>query len=209
VVSARRPRRRRRSRPGCAPAGQPSRAAGQKTPEQPFCRYGRCLRRRSERRQRAAGHAWVFAPPFRIVDVTLRQQPYRGHERDYLPPSVFSENAMPDDVEVDDLISPPVRAMLRARGVSGRAQLAAVYGDLPRILQCFDTCSVVWNGTRLKYAPAAFGVSEAGLEQITNITFLGRSPLELYTTAVGPHLSCRHLRVRCAESSSRSRDPRV
>src|ERR1051325_826157 len=41
-----------------------------------------------------AGHAWLVAPPFSIVDLTLSGQPFRSDEqRRLLPPVVLVENA--------------------------------------------------------------------------------------------------------------------
>lgn len=40
------------------------------------------------------GHVWVAAPPFNIIDLTIRQQPYTHREKDYLPDMIISQSQL-------------------------------------------------------------------------------------------------------------------
>ncbi|RYG37306.1 hypothetical protein EON81_07110 [bacterium] len=52
----------------------------------------------------AAGHAWVWAPPYRIIDSTIRLEPYFDGEEELLPEFVLQENARPGEVEAVDIM---------------------------------------------------------------------------------------------------------
>jgi hypothetical protein len=64
-----------------------------------------------------AGHAWLFAPPYTVVDIAVRQQPYRSKEKRYIPERVLTTNDVPVPVDTDDIVSPSARAELMAHGV--------------------------------------------------------------------------------------------
>ncbi len=62
-----------------------------------------------------AGHAWIFAPPFTVVDIAVRQQPYEAVEAIYIPEKVLSVDTHSVEVDADDIVSPSARAEMRKK----------------------------------------------------------------------------------------------
>ena len=62
------------------------------------------------------GHAWVCAPPFKVVDLSFSIQPYQAREQRYLNGYVLIEECEqpPEETTLTDLMEPEVRAELRA-----------------------------------------------------------------------------------------------
>ncbi|RYG46896.1 hypothetical protein EON79_08870 [bacterium] len=52
----------------------------------------------------AAGHAWVWAPPYRIIDSTIRLEPYFDGEEKLLPEVVLQTEGRPGEVEAVDIM---------------------------------------------------------------------------------------------------------
>ncbi|WCZ14697.1 hypothetical protein GSS20_25555 (plasmid) [Vibrio parahaemolyticus] len=41
-----------------------------------------------------AGHAWVYAPPFSIIDITLNQQPHPENKKAFIPKVILVKDAV-------------------------------------------------------------------------------------------------------------------
>lgn len=134
-----------------------------------------------------AGHAWVFAPPFTVVDIALKQQNFSGAERRHLPEMVLSQSSTPADVEAADYISPVARQALNAHGIPEDHHLQACAPYLPKIFDCFPAISELGpTGSHLKYAPMAVHAPDGTFETMSNMTFNGLTPYQLYTQKVRP-----------------------
>ena len=51
-----------------------------------------------------AGHAWVFAPPYKVIDISIKQQKQPENELEYIPNFVLAENVSPCNMTVMDII---------------------------------------------------------------------------------------------------------
>lgn len=128
-----------------------------------------------------AGHAWLVAPPYQIIDLTLSQQPYEGQEKQYIPDTVMTTNASPDVVTLDDIVSPSKRAEMLALGIPYKDQLKASATLIPEIHASFPVLTVPGlDSSRLKYSPVAIGIPEEKLIAMRNMTFRGMTPWEFY-----------------------------
>jgi hypothetical protein len=128
-----------------------------------------------------AGHAWLYAPPYTVVDIAVRQQPYRYKEREYIPDRILTTNDEPVDVDVEDIISPTVRADLFVRGIPGHLHLAELAQYIPDIFCAFHPIEVPGlRGAKLKYSPTASYAPDGKLSGITNMTFSGLTPWQFY-----------------------------
>lgn len=129
-----------------------------------------------------AGHAWLLAPPFTVVDISVRQQPYKSAMKHYLPEMVLSEESRRVDVFVEDIVSPSVRqAMLRC-GIPKEHHLTACARYVPGIFEAIPPVLVpAMDGTILKYSPVAIHAPDKPLEEMENMDFGGLTPWELYT----------------------------
>jgi len=57
-----------------------------------------------------ASHAWLCAPPFRIVDLTLGMQQNSGNEDRYLGEPILAEHASRDAARLEEVFDPAIRA---------------------------------------------------------------------------------------------------
>ncbi len=131
--------------------------------------------------QFVAGHAWLFAPPFTVVDITARLQPYKGKERNYIPNKVLSTRTKHATVRTEDVVSPEARLMLQARGIPPQDHLGTAAHLIPDIFESLPPIEVNgFKGSKLKYVPVAIHAPQEKLRDINNMTFDGLSPWELY-----------------------------
>lgn len=82
-----------------------------------------------------AAHAIVVAPPFGVVDVTLRHQHYKAEQARYLPPVVVADDWRRVDWAADDLANAEIRESLRLQRVPFEVLFKAV------IPQCSRSCA--------------------------------------------------------------------
>jgi hypothetical protein len=83
-----------------------------------------------------ASHAIVVAPPYSVVDVTIKQHPYPPDERDLLPEIVLSEIFEPSTWALEDLANPQVIETVRLAGMPFDAYLPREVEELPRAHHC-------------------------------------------------------------------------
>lgn len=134
-----------------------------------------------------APHAIVIAPPFGIIDVTVRYQQYSGRDTDYLPNSVVADQVQlvswePGDIANDELRGHLARLRIPFSEFMKRNQphILAVMKDLP-------PRQVEINGTLLKYVIVAIGGAQEQLEGINGYRPSGRTAMEIFQTEVTPH----------------------
>ena len=136
----------------------------------------------------SAGHAWVVAPPFGVIDLTIKQQERDSNESKYFPELIMSEELTPDLAKVEDIISPEVRQILQSQGVNSSNMIPMVNPILEKVLATFKSGTVVNNNTRFKYIPVALGAPDCPLEGMVGISIDGMSAIKMYTTLVKPKL---------------------
>lgn len=131
-----------------------------------------------------AGHAWVCAPPFRVVDVTAAlQRPYSPAARAVLGDFfVAAESVQPASPEAIDLFDPECVAMFRrARGSD--PTLRDVASQIPRLIEQverYGAFAVDRGRARLKYVGYGMTAPSELLEDPTIPLLAGRSRVELY-----------------------------
>lgn len=100
------------------------------------------------------GHAWVVAPPFLVVDVSVQRQPWDDHLT-LLPQVVLSEQLEPAHVYADTLLRAEAHAALEA--ALGRSPTVAdVQARVPwltKALRRLPTGAVLFGEVRLDYVP--------------------------------------------------------
>ena len=60
-----------------------------------------------------AGHTWLYAPPFQIVDITVSVQTYESNEAQYIPRYVIMRKAKRSPFDAIDLMDPDCVAQFR------------------------------------------------------------------------------------------------
>lgn len=135
------------------------------------------------------GHAWLFAPPFEIVDTTVRLQPYANGFAALVPDTILSEDAPKTGVTVEELISPELRRRLVAHRIPHAAMLPAVDRNASRFTTVFSSHQVRRGETEFRYHVTGMTAGDAPLEKVTNMQFGSRSPVEMYTQVIQPELA--------------------
>jgi hypothetical protein len=136
-----------------------------------------------------AAHAWVAAPPFEVVDVTVCQQPCATAERELLPFCVIASSLARGEVDVEDIVSVAVRLELTRKSVPYRNILAKVRPGLVEFLKYFPVgVHITSKGTQLKYIPVAIFAPNAPLEGLSMMDFAGKSPYGVYQELILPVL---------------------
>ncbi|AUX46390.1 uncharacterized protein SOCE26_078960 [Sorangium cellulosum] len=129
------------------------------------------------------GHAWVCAPPYRVVDVTVALQPYSDAQRAVLGNFFICEEAPPRaNVEANDLFDAECVAFYKQQRGS-----APTIRDLlefsPNILnqvQRFGVFSIEHGPVRLKYVGTSTTAPDLPLEEMACLSLSGRRPIEAY-----------------------------
>jgi hypothetical protein len=117
------------------------------------------------------GHAWVVAPPFIIVDATIRlQNPEGDPMNDYLPEIVAVEDARLTKPTVDDVVSAELRHAYAQREGRADGQLHhRLVPQLRKFAQSFPSRQLTIGQATLRYVPAAVRISDLPLEEVNGV----------------------------------------
>lgn len=141
--------------------------------------------------QFVAPHAVVVAPPFTVIDVTVKHQFYDEDAMvQWLPPIAMSKELRPYRVANNELVSPSARAELRMHGVTVERYLAQNKSDMLELMRQLPSREVVLDGGRLGYGLVAVGGYQERLHELhdTNCSIDGLTPVEIYEQDVLPRL---------------------
>ncbi|MEH6457940.1 MAG: hypothetical protein V7749_16550 [Cocleimonas sp.] len=137
----------------------------------------------------AAAHAWVFAPPFSIIDITLKQQSYSGKKKHYIPNVICIKDAETAISEIEDIISPDVVLQMKMQGMPESRMLDFVSSQLKIIQDSIPAKLVTVNATRIKYSPVAIFATDESLTKIKTMEFGGCSPFQMYKKKIEKQIS--------------------
>jgi hypothetical protein len=138
----------------------------------------------------AAGHAWVYAPPFDVVDLTIRQQPYDSpRTKVLLPKTIFEKAVTPFRLKPTDVCSKALLRMAAERGVPNDKAIFTLEPHLREFFQLFPCNLVKRERLAFRYVPVAVSASDAPLEKIVNYPMNGRFAAQIYEELVKPILS--------------------
>ncbi|WP_066798597.1 hypothetical protein [Sphingomonas soli] len=114
------------------------------------------------------GHSWVVAPPFVIVDPTIRlQNPPGDAINAYIPPIVAVEDAPLTKPTVDDVVSVALRAHTARQ--EGREDSQLHHRAVPHLREFgreFPSRQITIGQLRVRYVPVAVRISDVPLELI-------------------------------------------
>jgi hypothetical protein len=134
--------------------------------------------------QFTAAHAWVAAPPFFVVDVAVRLQPYAGKEANFLPDIICDEAKTLGEATLNDIVAPEILGILSARGIPKQQQLQSVSPATPAFVATFPTREINFQDTTLKYVPVAATAPDGPFENMKVLSFDGKSGYEVYVNDV-------------------------
>jgi hypothetical protein len=135
-----------------------------------------------------AAHAWLIAPPFLLVDIVIKRQPYEHGISDYLPEIVLANEANPSRASDDDLFSPYAQAHFRAQGIPRSMLITRITPHLPQFWSVFPPRKFRNRDSSIKYTPIGISASDLPLEGITSLTLSGRTGIQIYYDLIKPSL---------------------
>jgi hypothetical protein len=134
------------------------------------------------------GHKWVYAPPFEVVDVTLKLQDYDNGIVEFLPDTMFAETVDYAAANLEDLVSPKYLAIGIAEGFDPEDGINGVYPHYKEIAPHFPACVIREGSVSLKYIPTGVGVSDGPLEKIRSFSVKGKPAIDFYRDNIKPQI---------------------
>lgn len=140
--------------------------------------------------QPRAGHVWVVAPPFEIIDVTLKAQPYERGEADLMPDVLAlesSERITPNSIDFfeTELLAHAHRSVGGARETVHQR----THPGMMSAVDYFPSWLVTQDKARMRYATGGISLSTApDLEALKNRTWNGRYAAAVLRDVVRPAL---------------------
>jgi hypothetical protein len=140
---------------------------------------------------REYGHKWLVAPPFSVIDVTLKLQDYERPFRDRLPEQVLAKDPPTTKGDAEDIFSP---SAIRSVGLQGLSPAQALAQYVPKYVQSFAADFPAYlvqgpDGLQLKYVPVRIGGSDSPLKRIRSFMVQGRTAYEFYEQEIKPKLA--------------------
>jgi len=134
------------------------------------------------------GHSWVVAPPFTVIDITTRQQVFKGGQEKYIPKLICSTSKKTTKIYEIDLISPVASAFCDFQGIKTN-KLNLIRNDFKEFIKIFPPYEIVENQLILKYVTVATSAPAEPLEEITSLKLRGKFGYEIYNEIIKPKLS--------------------
>jgi hypothetical protein len=128
------------------------------------------------------GHAWVVAPPFRVIDVAFSHQKYTHGEEKYLQGFIAKEDVNKATLQIEDLMDVDARKLFVE--LQGRyptiKDIDILCPGLTSRIKKYGIFQIELHEARLKYTSCGVSFMDAPLEKVTNIKLSGKYPVELY-----------------------------
>jgi hypothetical protein len=136
-----------------------------------------------------AAHSWVVAPPFKIVDVTIKAQAYRDEVQNYLPEVVLAKEVEAANFGLKDYCSPRFLREAERNGVSELQLRLNAAAGLRNFHSTVPVVSVATDeGAKLKYIPNGIKAFDGPLEENASLHLNGRSGMAIYEEVIKPNL---------------------
>lgn len=137
------------------------------------------------------GHVWVVAPPFEVVDVVLKAQPYSRGEDALLPEYVVLESITRVTSEAADYCSGKIlREAFEQYGPLPPDVHLQLFPDIKKAAGFFPSFDICFDEASLRYSVAGVTMSTApSLQAIKSRTWNGLSAAELYESIVVPAIA--------------------
>ncbi|MBA9846600.1 hypothetical protein DEE93_16790 [Ralstonia pickettii] len=137
-----------------------------------------------------APHAVVVAPPFAVVDVTVKYQAYdKPAMSAYLPEVAATKDFRPYKVNPDELASPETRAHLSQLGMTVEAFMARMKSSTVELMKQLPPREIKLAGGRLGYAVMGVaGYQEQLRDLSSNAMIDGMLPMEIFEKDVLPKI---------------------
>src|SRR2546422_7438954 len=127
------------------------------------------------------GHAWIYAPPFKIVDVSISLQPYSEEQQRYFHGYTLAE-------QVDEPLTPiDVRDLMENELVEDHVRryrqmptMDNISADQRQFMREFPAQHLAKDGLSFTYIPVKISAPLEPLEKMLHPTLSGRRPLQVF-----------------------------
>lgn len=127
------------------------------------------------------GHAWIYAPPFSIVDLSISLQPYSTNEQPYFHGYILAEKCNPPvapikalDLMEGELVDEHVRRFRRLPTMDDLSP------ELRTFMSEYPPLSISKGQLQFTYMPVKISAPEQPLEGMIEPTLSGRRPIDVF-----------------------------
>ncbi len=138
---------------------------------------------------REFGHKWVTAPPFKVIDLTLKLQDYPVSFGHLLPPFVMFDDAEVIEPSFMDVISPPALAYALSQGATSENAMFLLAPHLRNVFRTFPSYFTSVRNLGLRYVTCGFSASDGPLSGITALTCKGMTAPVLFDREIRPAMA--------------------
>ena len=137
-----------------------------------------------------APHVWIYAPPFKIIDLSINLQHYTQHEEMYLPDYIIDDgnDFSSAQITAQDIVSPAAVMYYNANEEILFRQYLMQSPDTRDFIFHYEPFSLNINKINLKYIPIRSGAVDSDLEHLKSINFSGKYPYDIYIEKIKPIL---------------------
>jgi len=127
------------------------------------------------------GHAWICAPPFNIVDLSVSLQPYSEDEQRYFHGYTLAERCDPPtapiralDLMEGELVEDHLRRFRRVPTMDD------ISPELRKFMEEYPAFCLAKDGLKFTYIPVKCSAPDLPLEQMLQPTLSGRRPMQVF-----------------------------
>jgi hypothetical protein len=137
-----------------------------------------------------AAHAWIVAPPFKVIDFTVRLQNNTDTENEHLPDMLLVEEAQATEGTAEDIFAPEAIHELLRSGIRMTDFFSQCLPHLVDFMRVFPAQEFLHGQTHFKYIPTAIGAPDCELEKMVGMSGKGgKNGSALYRDVVCPALA--------------------
>lgn len=133
--------------------------------------------------QISAGHAWLVAPPFQVVDITLKLQPYKQDVYDYIPDYILAEKTQKGSMTANDIYEPEILILHKLRYKTDKDIFKREHPHILEFGKVFHPQKVTVDETIFNYIPVGIGAPDMPLETLPK-EINGKTAYKLYQEVV-------------------------
>ncbi|MFC4671724.1 hypothetical protein ACFO5X_24450 [Seohaeicola nanhaiensis] len=136
----------------------------------------------------ALGHSWVCAPPFFVVDASIKRQRWSGDEiYPYIPSIILDDVGQMTKPTPIDVISARMRTdVIMQRGSLPVNIIHEMEPNLRAFGKTFPATETVIDQLSARYVPTAANMSDGTLEDINADGSCGRVGSQIWNEVIGP-----------------------
>jgi hypothetical protein len=127
------------------------------------------------------GHAWIYAPPYKVIDISVSLQPYPAEQQRFVRGYNLAEEChqSPDATTIRDLMEPELIEEF-VRDHRRMPTMNDLMPELRQFMRDFAPCRVVSEGVSFNYMPVKISAPDLSLEQMLHPTLSGRRPMQVF-----------------------------